>query len=177
MSGRDVESWYYRPGNTFYVSIPDLIWRGTRLREPTGRAQTRVRKTSHWRGCEVVRKRVKLPLPTTFPLHQWAKTYMGMPPAGYVHGHAWYATESYGVVDAAKVMNWEPIVSIGLRGWRPTPEYLRASDLSGRGRGRGQGRGRGRVRSRRGRSAPKPEGVGEPLFANNVHVWSFGTSE
>ena len=37
---------------------------------------------------------------------------MGMPPAGYVHGHAWYATESYGVVDAAKVMNWEPIVSM-----------------------------------------------------------------
>ena len=31
------------------------------------------------------------------------------------------------MVDAAKVMNWEPIVSIGLRVWRPTSTYRRAS--------------------------------------------------
>ena len=41
--GNDVEPWYSRPVNTFYISIPDLRWRGTRLRGPTGRAQARVR--------------------------------------------------------------------------------------------------------------------------------------
>ena len=115
-------------------------------------------------------ERLKLPLPTTFPLHQWAKTYMGLPPAGYVHGHAWHAEASYGVVDAAKVLSWEPIVSIGLRTWRPTSDYLRASGASSAvGRGRGHGRGRGR-------REPQPKGVGEPLFANNVHAWSFGSA-
>lgn len=118
-------------------------------------------------------ERLKLPLPTTFPLHQWAKTYMGLPPAGHVRGHAWYATDSYGMVDAAKVMNWEPIVSIGLRVWRPTPTYRRALGPRGQGVDRGRGRGRGGSRY----SEPEPEGVGEPLFANNVHVWSFGSGK
>ena len=44
MGGRDVESWCYRPDYTFYTSIPDLRWRGDRLRGPTGRAQARVRR-------------------------------------------------------------------------------------------------------------------------------------
>ena len=120
-------------------------------------------------------ERLKLPLPSTFPLHQWAKTYMGLPPAGYVHGHAWHAEASYGVVDAAKVMSWEPIVSIGLRTWRPTSEYLQGSGASETGRGRSRGRGRGHGRGR-GRRDPQPKGVGEPLFANNVHAWSFGSA-
>jgi hypothetical protein len=44
-------------------------------------------------------ERLKLPLPTTFPLHQWAKTCMGLPPLG---GRAHEASVSYGVVDASK---------------------------------------------------------------------------
>ena len=39
--GHDVEPWYSRPGNTLYISIPDLRWRGDRLRGATLRAQAR----------------------------------------------------------------------------------------------------------------------------------------
>jgi hypothetical protein len=65
-------------------------------------------------------ERLKLPLPTIFPLHQWAETYMGMGPEG---SRAWYATDSFGVIDASKVLNLEPIVSIGVRDWRPLASY------------------------------------------------------
>ena len=99
-------------------------------------------------------ERLKMPLPTTFPLHQWEKTFMGLPPLG---GHEHQESESYGVVDASKVLNWEPIVSIGLRTWRPTSEYLIQA----------------RARKRSSPQEQAPRGVGEPLFANNVHVWSF----
>jgi len=111
-------------------------------------------------------ERLKLPLPVTFPLHQWAKTHMGLPPLG---GHVQQASDSYGIVDASKVKNWEPIAPIGLRTWRPTSEYLQA------GRARGGRACGGRARGGRGRNQRErePSGVGEPLFANNVHVWSF----
>jgi hypothetical protein len=37
-----------------------------------------------WLGHELRgRERLSMPLPATFALHQWAKTYMGMPP---LHG-------------------------------------------------------------------------------------------
>jgi hypothetical protein len=134
-------------------------------------------------------ERLKLPLPTTFPLHQWEKTYMGLPPPG---GRAHQASVSFGVVDASKgarcarapphdvlrttyqhticcacvrraaVLNWEPIVSIGIRGWRPTSAYVSRPPAAG-----------ARKRSRREREEAPPSGVGEPLFANNVHAWSF----
>ena len=52
--GHDVEPSYSRPGNTFYISIPDRRWRGDRLRGPTGRAQARDRilvlYTTPWGG-------------------------------------------------------------------------------------------------------------------------------
>jgi hypothetical protein len=96
------------------------------------------------------------------PLHQWAQTYMGMPPVG---GHAWYATDSYGVVDASKVLNWEPIVRIGVR------SSHRASHQAGRPHPK-------RVRKKCSASSASeqgtPKNIGAPLFANNVHTWSFG---
>ena len=102
-------------------------------------------------------ERLKLPLPTNFPLHQWAKSRMGLPP---VNGRAHQASDMYGVVDASKILNWEPIVNIGVRTWRPTSYYL----------------GRPQHKSKRHRPKP-PDGVGELLFANNVHAWSFGSAE
>ena len=77
----------------------------------------------------------------------------------------------HGVVDASKVLNWEPIVSIGVRTWRPTSDYSGAgltSDAQHRGK-----RSRGAHSSAAHR---EPAGVGEPLFANNVHAWSFGSA-
>jgi hypothetical protein len=101
-----------------------------------------------WLGHKLTgAERLALPLPSVFPLHQWAKTYMGMPP---LFGHAWYASDSYGIVDACKVLCWEPIVSIGLRPGKRAKKRARAANVLG--------------------------GVGEPLFANNVHAWSFGGS-
>jgi hypothetical protein len=112
-------------------------------------------------------ERLKLPLPSTFPLHQWAKTHMGLPPR---NGYAHQPSESYGCVDASKVLNWEPISSIGLRTYRPTSAYLGATSDTAELRSRGK-----RVKHRH--EPAKPSGVGEALFANNVHVWSFGSSE
>ena len=78
-----------------------------------------------WLDFELVGiERTKLPLPSTFPLHQWAMTYMGEPPHPSQH---WYAEESYGIVSAASVMNWEPIVYIGTRVWRPTAKFCAAN--------------------------------------------------
>jgi hypothetical protein len=106
-------------------------------------------------------ERLQLPLPTTFPLHQWAKTYMGLKP---LHGRDWYASESYAVIDASKVLSWEPIVQIGIREWRPKSKFL--GHVPARGGRNGKRKGRDREQP--------PKGVGEPLFANNVHAWSFG---
>ena len=106
-------------------------------------------------------ERLKLPLPTSFPMHQWAKTHMGLPPQkGRLHP----ASDSYGVVDASKILNWEPIVSIGVRTWRPTSDYLGGGPRGKRKRGKDR------------RAEQEPAGVGEPLFANNIHAWSFGSS-
>ena len=88
---------------------------------------------------------------------------MGLPPLG---GHAHHASESFGVIDASKVLNWEPIVSIGLRTWRPTSDYLGLSQRSAPSRQR-------RPSEQRHQQEQTPVGVGEPLFANNVHAWSF----
>ena len=95
------------------------------------------------------------------PLHQWAKTYMGLKP---LHGRDWYASESYAVIDASKVLSWEPIVQIGIREWRPKSKFL--GHVPARGGRNGKRKGRDREQP--------PKGVGEPLFANNVHAWSFG---
>ena len=106
-------------------------------------------------------ERLKLPLPTSFPMHQWAKTHMGLPPQ---NGRLHPASDSYGVVDASKILNWEPIVSIGVRTWRPTSDYLGGGPRGKRKRGKDR------------RAEQEPAGVGEPLFANNIHAWSFGSS-
>jgi hypothetical protein len=53
------------------------------------------------------------------------------------------------------VKNWEPIVDIGLRQWRPTSTYLQVK----------------RKKPARSKREQEPTGVGEPLLANNVHVW------
>ena len=114
-------------------------------------------------------ERLKLPLPTSFPLHQWFKTHMGLPPQ---NGHPHPASDGYGVVDASKILNWEPIVSIGVRTWRPTSDYLGASDAQHSGKRRR----RRRAMHSRAAQEQEPAGVGEPLFANNIHAWSFGSS-
>ena len=78
-----------------------------------------------WLGHEIVdQERIKMPLPSTFPLHQWEVSFMGLPPGG---GWQHNPSPTYGFVDAAKVLNWEPIVCIGLRTWRPT--YLYVSEV------------------------------------------------
>lgn len=113
-----------------------------------------------WLGHEIVdQERIKMPLPSTFPLHQWEVSLMGLPPGG---GWQHNPSPTYGFVDAAKVLNWEPIVCIGLRTWRPT--YLYVSEVQSRSQPK---------RAKRMHEKP-PLGVGEPLFANNTHVWSFG---
>ena len=121
-------------------------------------------------------ERLKLPLPTAFPLHQWAKTYMGLPPLG---GHMHPASESFGLIDVSKVLNWEPIVSIGCRTWCPTSAYLEAgSSVTSQKRKHRASKVKGvRINTKQKGQAPAlPAGVGEMLFANNVHVWSFGGS-
>lgn len=100
-------------------------------------------------------ERNKMPLPTSFPMHQWEQTFMGMPPLG---GHQHKVSDSYGVVDASKVLNWEPIVCIGVRTWRPTSSYVSSQT---------------RQQSNLEPEEP-PSGVGQPLFVNNIHVRSFG---
>ena len=109
-------------------------------------------------------ERLKLPLPTSFPLHQWAKTHMGLPPQ---NGRLHPVSDSYGVVDASKILNWEPVVSIGVRTWQPTSDYLGGRRTQRRGK-----RSRG---THSGEAEQEPAGVGKPLFANNVHAWSFGS--
>mmetsp|Transcript_6773 Transcript_6773/g.17558 ORF Transcript_6773/g.17558 Transcript_6773/m.17558 type:complete len:211 (+) Transcript_6773:3-635(+) len=105
-------------------------------------------------------ERLKLPLPATFPMHQWAKSLMGLPPTnGWPHQE----TDCYALIDASKVLNWEPIVCIGLRSWRPTSTYVEARRQQGK-------------RRRKANEKPPP-GVGEPLFVNNVHAWSFGDDQ
>ena len=59
-----------------------------------------------WLGHEIVdQERIKMPLPSTFPLHQWEVSFMGLPPGG---GWQHNPSPTYGFVDAAKVLNWEP---------------------------------------------------------------------
>ena len=120
-------------------------------------------------------ERLTLPLSTTFPLHQWAVAYMGLkPPRG-----AWYASASFGIVDASKVLNWEPIVQIGLRSWRPTSAYTSRLGVGWWRADAPESERRAYAAAMRrcsGGSERKPAGVGQPLFANNVHVWSFGTA-
>ena len=115
-------------------------------------------------------ERLKQPLPATFPIHQWAQAYMGLAPRG---GHEHKKSDMFGLVDASKVTNWEPIVSIGVLVWRPTSAYLCEPDASDDST---TGRKLKRKRKKRKQEKP-PQGlrVGEPLFANNVHTWSFGS--
>ena len=39
--GYDVEPWYSRPGNTLYISVPDLRWQGTASGAYSARAGSR----------------------------------------------------------------------------------------------------------------------------------------
>ena len=108
-------------------------------------------------------ERAKMPLPNKFPLHQWEKSLMGLPLPGRAHE----PSHSFGVVDVSKILNVEPIVQIGLRQWRPTSRYLCAMERQGRS---------GASRGSNSAEVP-PAGTGEPLFANNIHVWSCGTGD
>ena len=99
------------------------------------------------------------------PLHQWAKTYMGMPPK---NGRMHEESESYGVINVDKIVSWEPIVQIGLRTWKPTSKFLEVPIPRCPP---GGARKRKRTRER------EPKGVGEALFANNVHVWTCNEAE
>ena len=90
---------------------------------------------------------------------------MGLKP---LRGAAWYASDSFGVVDASKVLSWEPIVQIGLRTWKPTSMLLQVPIPRCPP---GGARKRKRTRER------EPKGVGEALFANNVHVWTCNEAE
>ena len=126
-----------------------------------------------WLDFELVGiERTKLPLPSTFPLHQWAMTYMGEPPHA---SQAWYAEESYGIVSASSVMNWEPIVPIGTRAWRPTARFCAANERENPAGSSAAAVGK-RAKRKRNDGEREPKGVGKPLFANNVHVWSFGSA-
>ena len=88
-------------------------------------------------------------VPSTFPLHQWAKTYMGMPPR---NGRVHVESESYGVINVDKIVSWEPIVQIGLRTWKPTSMLCRCQSRGAlrvvHARGRGRGRGNRKVLAR-----------------------------
>ena len=82
-------------------------------------------------------------------------------------GRAHELSNSFGVVDVSKTLHVEPIVQIGVRQWRPTSAYVGAEKRGGRLRA-----------TRRSTSAEAPPaGVGEPLFANNNHVWSCGSGD
>jgi hypothetical protein len=108
-------------------------------------------------------ERLKLPLPTCFPMHQWQQTQMGLPP---LNGRAHLPSETFGIIDVSKVLRWEPIVFIGNRTWRPTSSYVSSMQRGKRVK---------RAKQAVGMEEP-PLGVGQPLFVNNVHVWSFGAA-
>jgi hypothetical protein len=136
---------------TIWHMQPHLFFQ---FQSPDGGCQSLV--FGRWLGLPLAgHERLKLPLPTSFPLYQWAEARMGM--------RARANSPSYSVVDVNRILQAEPIVPIGIA---PPPQQ-------GNGRGRGRGRGCGRER---GGEIPahmyapllKP---GEPLFANNIHTW------
>ena len=97
-------------------------------------------------------------LPTCSPTHTCPPAHL--PTCPLVH------------LRTCQVLNWEPIVYIGLRTWRPTSTYT--SEVQGNEQSaHPQKRARERTRDPPPLEQP-PLGVGQPLFANNIHVWSFG---
>ena len=87
-------------------------------------------------------ERLQLPLPLSFPIHQWAEAKMG------VRAHT--NSPSYSVVDVSRILHVEPIVPIGVA----------------------PAAGNQRKRKRRTEASPSKQlKHGAPLFANNIHVW------